>query len=223
MASMMSNSFATVGLALLVGSLSGTALANGNWPSLDSPELGQGPYSHMHMLLQKTIFRINVATIDVRVDKQVQSRLAAQARDKSYSEGLAHELTQTILDAKSAVVQMQFARDVSLKRWMGVVHENLEQARNAGLIDADLERRVKQGLPQWFAGLKDRGYEKRDRLIYGVSPEGTRTVVISASGQVLVDRNDTDPGARRVVLASYFAPESDFREPLLRFLLEKKP
>jgi hypothetical protein len=223
MASMMSNSFAPVGLALLVGSLSGAALADGQWPSLNSPELGHGPYSYMHMLLQKTILRINVATIDVRVDKEVQSRLATQGRDQSYSEALANQLTQTILGAKSAVVQMQFARDVSLKRWLGVVHESLEQARTAALIDANLERRVKQVLPQWFAALKDRGYEKGDRLIYGVSPDGMRTMVISASGQVLVDRNDPDPGARRVVLASYFAPESDFREPLLRFLLEKKP
>jgi len=73
-----------------------------------------------------------------------------------------------------------------------------------------------------FASLKDRGYQKGDRLIYAVSPAGTRSMVISASGQVLVDRTDTEPSARRIVLAGYFAPKSDFREPLLRYLLEKK-
>jgi hypothetical protein len=177
----------------------------------------------MHMMLKKTILRINVATIDVQVDKQVQARLAAQARDKAYSDALAPQLARTIMDAERAVVQMQFARNVSLKRWMGVVQESLEQARHAGLIDADLERRVEQGLPQWFAALKERGYEKGDRLIYSVVPDATRTRVISASGQVLVDRIDRDPGARRVVLTSYFAPESDFLEPLLRSLLEKRP
>jgi hypothetical protein len=222
MASTMSNSFATVGLPLLMGIISGTALADGQWPSINSPELGHGPYSYMHMLLQKTILRINVATIDVRVDKEAQARLAAQGRDKSYSEALATQLTQTILDSKRAVVEMRFARDISLKRWMGVVHESMEQARAAKLIDTALERRVKEGLPRWFGALKDRGYEKGDRLIYAVSPEGTRSMVVSASGQVLVDRIDTEPSARRIVLAGYFAPESDFREPLLRYLLEKK-
>ena len=223
MARMMSNSFAAAGLTLLLASLSGAAIADGPWPFLDSPELGHGPYSFMHMMLQKTIFSINVATIDVRVDKQAQARLADQARDKPYSDALAPQLAQTVMAAEHAVVQMQFTRNVSLNRWMGVVHESLDQARRAGLIDADLERRVKDGLPQWFAALKDRGYEKGDRLIYSVIPEGTRTMVVAASSQVLVDRVDTDPGARRVVLTSYFAPESDFREPLLRSLLEKKP
>jgi phosphoserine phosphatase len=223
MARMMSNAFAMAGLTLLLGSLSGAALADGPWPSLDSPELGHGPYSFMHMMLQKTIFSINVATIDVRVDKQVQARLADQARDKTYSDALAPQLAQTVMGAERAVVQMQFVRNVSLNRWMGVVHDSLEQARHAGLIDAGLERRVKDGLPQWFAALKDRGYEKGDRLIYSVIADGTRTMVVSASSQILVDRVDTDPGARRVVLTSYFAPESDFREPLLRSLLEKKP
>jgi len=226
MASTMSTVVATAGLTLLLGSLADAALADAalanRWPSLDSPELGQGPYSSMHMMLQKTFLRINVATIDVRVDKQAQARLAAQARDKTYSDALSSQLAQTIMSADRAVVQMHFARDVSLNRWMGVVQDSLEQARRAGLIDADLERRVKDGLPQWFAALKDRGYEKGDRLIYSMIPEGTLTMVVSAGNQMLVHRVDTDPGARRVVLSSYFAPESDFREPLLRSLLAKK-
>jgi hypothetical protein len=103
---------------------------------------------------------------------------------------------------------------------MGVVRENLEQARKAGLIDADLERQVGQGLPQWFSALKDRGYEKDDRLVYAVGPNSLRTVVVSAGGQVLVDRTDSEQGTRRVVLSSYFAYGSEFREPLLRSLFQ---
>jgi hypothetical protein len=36
---------------------------------------------------------------------------------------------------------------------------------------------------------------------------------------VLIDRQDNEQGTRRVVLASYFASGSDFREPLVRSLL----
>ena len=43
-------------------------------------------------------------------------------------------------------------------------------------------------------------------------------VVISAGGQVLVDRSDDEAGTRRVVMASYFAPKSDTRELLIRSL-----
>ena len=44
-------------------------------PSVDAADLGQGPYSSMHMLLQKTMLNINVAHIDVRVDKATQAKL----------------------------------------------------------------------------------------------------------------------------------------------------
>jgi hypothetical protein len=110
--------------------------------------------------------------------------------------------------------------NVPLNRWIGVVRDNLEQAREGGLITKDVEQKVGDGLSGWFAALKDRGYLKGDRLLYAVTPDALRTVVVSAGGQVLVDFTERDPGGRRVVLASYFAPKSDFREPLLRSLVE---
>jgi hypothetical protein len=220
MPSMNGTLFAAAGVALLVGSLAGASLAAAPLPSLNSSDLAQGPYSYMHMLLQKTFLRINVATIEVRVDKKAQSHFAGLARGQAYSEGLAQQLAHVAIAAERAVVQMRFKRDVSLDRWMDVVRDNLEQARKAGLIDASLEQKVGQGLPQWFAALRKRGYEKGDRLIYDVGPDSLRTVVVSTAGQVFVDRLDREQGTRRVVLASYFAPGSDFREPLLRSLLE---
>jgi hypothetical protein len=208
-------------VALLAGLPAGPLRAD-PLPALDSPELAQGPYASMHMLLQKTLLKINVATIDVRVDRQAQGRLAELARDKSYSYALDAQLAPIAIGASRAVVQMQFVRDIPLNRWMGVVRDNLEQAREAGLISREIEQRVGQGIPAWFASLKDRGYQKGDRLIYAVSPDALRTVVVSAGGQVLLDMVERDPGVRRVVLASYFAPKSDSREPLLRSLLETK-
>jgi hypothetical protein len=208
---------ATASLFLL-GVRPADSMAQGLPPSLESSDLAQGPYAYMHMLLQKTLFRINIATIEVRVDKPTQARLAALASGKSYSDGLAEQLAEATIGAVRAVVQMKFKRDVSLDRWMGVVRENLGQARQAGLIDVGLEQKVSQGLPNWFSVLKSRGYEKSDRLIYEVSPDSLRTVVVSAGGQVLLDRLDREQGVRRVVLASYFAAKSDFREPLVRSL-----
>lgn len=211
---------AATGTLFLLGSFAGATLADGALPSLDSPELAQGPYAYMHMLLQKTILSINVATIEVRVDKPTQTRLAGLAHGQTYSDALAQQLANVAIGAERAAVQMRFKRDISLNRWIGVVRENLEQARKAGLIGADLEHQVGQGLPQWFAALKDRGYEKNDRLVYAVGPGSLRTVVVSAGGQVLVDRTDVEPGARRVVMSSYFAYGSEFREPLLRSLFQ---
>jgi hypothetical protein len=211
---------ATAGVAALL--LAPVLLAGGPPPSLDAPELAQGPYSSMHMLLQKTVLKVNVANIDVRVDKSTQSRFAELARGQSYSYPLDAELASAAIAAPRAVVQMQFVRDVPLNRWIGVVRDNLELAREAGLITREIEQKVSSAIPQWFAPIADRGYQKNDRLIYAITPDTLRTVVVSAAGQILLDLSEHEAGARRVVMASYFAPKSDTREPLIRSLLERR-
>jgi hypothetical protein len=198
------------------------AMTTGGLPSLDAPELGQGPFSSMHMLLQKTVLKINVANIDVRFDKPTQGKLAGLAGGRPYSYELDAELAQVAIGAPHAVVQMQFVRDVPLNRWIGVVRDNLELAREAGLIGRDIEQKVSNGIPQWFAPLADRGYKKGDRLLYAITPNSLRTVVLSENGQVLIDMGEHEAGSRQVVLSSYFAPKSDTREPLIRSLWERR-
>lgn len=189
-------------------------------PSVDAADLAQGRYASMHMLLEKTVLNIDVATIDVRFDKATQTRFTTAARSQGWSDGLGNQLAGIALGAERAVFQMRFLRSVPLNRWIGVVHDNLERAREAGLITKEVEQEVEAGLPGWFAALRDRGYEKGDRLIYAVGADTLRTMVVSPGGQTLVDRNDPGPRGRRVVLASYFAPKSEFREPLLRSLID---
>jgi hypothetical protein len=209
-----------LGASLLVTLSPPRARAEAPAPSLDAAELARGPYSAMHMLLTKTFLQIRVATVDVRFDKQAQDRFGDLARGKSYNDGLGQQLAQVAIGADHAVVQMRFERDVSLDQWMGVVRDNMQQARSAGFISRELEQHVSQGLPQWFAALHDRGYKRGDRLVYALGPDAFHTVVVAVDGPTLVDREDHDPGTRRVVLASYFAPHTDTRDPLLHSLFE---
>ncbi len=208
---------------LLLTLLAGSLFAGASVPSLDSKELAQGPYSLMHMLFEKTVLKIDVATIDVRFNKRAQSRFAELARGKPYSDATADQIARVAIEADQAVVQMRFLRSVSLGKWIDVVRENLGQARAAGLIDAKLEQRVSRGLPEWFAALSKRGYKEGDRLLYAVTPDSLRTAVVASDGQVLIDKVDREKGSQRVVLASYFAPGGDFRQPLIRSLWESKP
>jgi len=212
--------FATSAAGALLATLSAGVLLAAPLPALEGGDLGQGPYAAMHMLLQKTVLNIKVATIDVRFDKGTQGRFAQIAGGKTYAPDLGHQLALAAIDAKHAVVVMQFQRDIPLNRWIGVVKDNLEQARKASLITREVEQRVGNSLADWFGALKDRGYEKDDRLIYAVMPDSVRSVVVSKSGQVLVDRVDQGHEGRRVVLGSYFATGSEFREPLLKSMFE---
>jgi len=212
--------FAASAAGALLATLSAGVPLAAPLPALEGGDLGQGPYAAMHMLLQKTVLNIKVATIDVRFDKGTQGRFAQIAGGKTYAPDLGHQLALAAIDAKHAVVVMQFQRDIPLNRWIGVVKDNLEQARKASLITREVEQRVGNSLADWFGALKDRGYEKDDRLIYAVMPDSVRSVVVSKSGQVLVDRVDQGHEGRRVVLGSYFATGSEFREPLLKSMFE---
>jgi hypothetical protein len=212
--------FAFGTLTLLLALVAGSADAAAPLPSLRSPDLAQGPYSSMHMLLEKTILKVDVLTVDVRFGKAVHPRLTELVKDKSYSDELAKQVADVAIRADDALIQLKFVRDVSLEQWMDGVKENLEQAREAGLITKKVQQRVSQGLPGWFAALKERGYKTGDRVLYRVRPDGLRTAVVTVDGKVLVDRLDPDKEATRVVTASYFAPKSDFRELLVRSLFK---
>lgn len=198
----------------------GSAFASEPPPSLSSPDLGQGPYSAMHMLLEKTFLKVDVLTVDVKFGKDTQARLAELARGKQYSDGLAKQVADVAIRSEDAVVQLKFLRNVSLDQWMDAVRDNLKQARAAGLITAKVEERVNQALPNAFAAVRERGYKKGDRVLYRLRPDSLRTVVVTADGKVLLDQTERDKEARHVVLASYFAPESDFRELLLKSLFK---
>ena len=174
----------------------------------------------MHMLLQKTVLNINVADIDVRFDKGTQGRFAQIAAGKSYSPDLGHQLALAAIDARHAVVVMEFKRDIPLEPLDRRGEGQPRAGAQGGPDHARRRAAVGDSLAEWFGALKDRGYEKDDRLIYAVMPDSVRSVVVSKGGQVLVDRVDPGHEGRRVVLGSYFATGSEFREPLLKSMFE---
>jgi len=190
-------------------------------PSPASQEWAQGPYSAMHMLLEKTIFNVDVLTVDVRVGRNVHRRLVdVIGTNQRYSEQLGERLAKVVLDTDDALVEVGYLRDISFKQWMEGVIENLDRAEAAQLITKEIRQRVQERVPVAFAAIKERGYERGDRLLYRVRADSVRMVVVSEKGKIYVDTTDVGKDAPRVVMASYFAPRSDFREPLLRSLFD---
>lgn len=202
-----------LGLSLLCAVAFAQAL-----PSLADADLGKGAFSKMHMLLEKTVLSVDVATIDVRVDPKTEQKFAEIAKGKPYSKGLESELAKVALDAESAVIQLKFVRDVSLDQWIDGVRESLEKAQKAGLVDGALRLKVSAGLPEWFKAMKESGFHDGDRVLYRITQGQLRTVAVTKAGRVMVDRMDTGTDKTKLVLASYFAPGTDYRELLLRSL-----
>ncbi len=190
------------------------ANAGGAVPSPGDGSLASGPFSKMHMLLEKTILKVDVVTVDVRVDAKAQGEFSKIAQGKKIEGDVEEQLAKAAIAVDHAVVQMKFERDVSLSQWMDQVSGSLDKAVSAGYINAGRKAQVMNGLPNWFAPVKERGFKEGDKVLYRVQNGALRTVLVQADGQTSVDQTDTGSDAARVLFAGYFAPGADMRAML---------
>jgi hypothetical protein len=192
-------------------------------PALDAAGLARGPYSSMHMIVEKTFLNLDVAEIDVRGSARVQNAFAGAAAGKAYSDVLEAQLAKVALEADHLVIQVKFLRDASFSRWLDAAQESLVKVARSGLVPADECKRVSGSLGQWFKAFEKDGFHKGDRVVYDVRPGLLRTVAVTAAGKAVVDRTGRDELSSRVLLATYFAPGTDYRTPLLKSLLAPAP
>jgi hypothetical protein len=167
------------------------------------------------MLLEKTILAVDVALIEVRVDPKTERAFESLAKGKEYSSALESNLAARMFAAEFAVFELKLLRSITLDQYIEGVRESLNDARDAGFIDEALRKRVSTGLPGWFEAVKERGFREGDRVLYKITPSQLRTVVVTSEGQVTVDRTDAGTDTRMILLGSYFAPGTSYREILL--------
>jgi hypothetical protein len=205
-------------IAVITASLSsGLAHASAPVPSLTEGGFASGPFSKMHLLLEKTFLNIDIVTVDIRVDAKAQGEFSKIAQGKKIEGDVEEQLARAALLVDNAVVQMMFERDVSLNQWLEQVVISLDKAVAAGYINAAGKTQVTTGLPTWFAPIKERGFKKGDKLLYRIRKGSLRTALLQADGQVPIDQTDKDGQAPKILFAGYFAPGADMR-PLLRSL-----
>lgn len=188
-------------------------------PDLDVEALASGPFSSMHMLMEKTIFGVDVLTIDVRFDRATQARLRTLAGSPPLSSQAIDRIAAAAVDAGEVWASIAFRRRVSLSQWLDGVGDSLASASRAGLIQEQTYRELMANLPRWFAAVAERGFQAGDRILYRGYPDRLRTVLVTPEGRVLVNHVGEGAAPRRTLLAGYFAPGSDTREPLVRSLL----
>jgi hypothetical protein len=187
-------------------------------PPIDMTSLGQGPGSAMSALLEKTIFKVDVLRLDLRLGPETQRELVAIIRGRAYSDELAGRIAVAALRTRDAWAAITFSRHVSLGRFVDGVDASLRCALAAGIITDANYHTVRQGLPRWFGFLEARGFQAGDQILYRITAAGLRTVFRSVEGQVLLDQIDQGSDPPLALLGGYFAPGSDFRALLIKSL-----
>ncbi len=181
----------------------------------DTAPLANDRYGHMHMKYEKTFLGVDVANIDVRFDEATRDDLRQIAAGQRYSEQIAERIARAALGASDVEVQVRFLRNASLGDFLEAARNNLENARKTGYISQAIFETAWAEVQHKFAPLRERGFKKGDRLIYRASPGALRTTVMSRD-RALTDVTTRDEGARRAMIASYFAPGSAFRKDLIK-------
>lgn len=183
-------------------------------------DFGEGPYEEMEALLEVTIFNIDVLTLTVRVGPGTARRLEGLARARSeYSEELADSVAVVMLDADDAWARQVFLRDVDLGRLTGGMRETAEKAADAGYISQEYAAAFAAALPEWFGFLEERGAKEGDAIYFRIQGDRVRTAYRTFDGQVLLDDTTVDRESRLGSIPSFFAPDTRFRERLVKSLL----
>lgn len=183
----------------------------------DAAPLASDRYAHMQMKLEKTWFGIDVVRVDVWFDEVTRDRFRELAAGQRYSEPLAERIAGAALEAEDMHVQVEFLRNASLGEFLDAARDNLAHARDAGYISKTTFATSWRGVQSDFAPLAKRGFKKGDRLVYRARADSLQTIV-KAGDRVLLDVTSRDFGARRAMIASYFAPGTDFRKGLIKYL-----
>ncbi len=174
----------------------------------------------MSTLLEKTVFQVDVLVLEVCFGSAAAERLDSLAADRRYSESLADSVATAALGAEHVRARIEFLRGVDLGQFLDGIRENLDRAREAGILTDEEYASIAESLPRWYAFLEDRGIREGDLMLYRIRGDTLRTAYRSAGGERLLDQTDVGPERRLSVLGGYFAPDSDFREGLIRSLLE---
>jgi len=187
---------------------------------LDTSSLGTGRYSQMSALLERTIFQVDVLTVTVRVSPTTEAALGRLFPTTKYSDSLADSVATVILEERDAWARLEFRRGVSLNQLVDGIADNMEKAVKVGWLDAADFEHITALLPVWFDFLAEDGPARGDQILYRIRGDELRTVYRRAGGEILLDQTDVGAHVRAAVLGSYFAPDSDFREGLIKSLLQ---
>ncbi len=196
-----------------------TGLTVSGQPSpVDTTNLGSGVHARMHMLLEKTIFKVDVLTLDIWLGPWETARLDSLLAGREFSRSLADSVAAVALDSRNVWARIEFQRGVSLDQFLGGIRENLRDAEKVGIVTHEEYEAIVTSLPRWYAFLADRRIHSGDQMFYRIRGDTLHTVFRSAEGENLLDQVDVGPERRLSVLGGYFAPNSDFREKLVKSL-----
>ena len=192
--------------------------ARGQAVYADTASLGQGAYARACMLMERTIFRVDVLTLELRLDPATAERIRRLVTAGAGRDSIA----SVALRSQDAFVRVRFVRDVGLDRFIASVRGDLQKVHEAGHVDRRTGRAVSDSLPLWYGFLEARGVKEGDQLLYRIRGDTLVSAYRATDGHRLLQQTDIGPQRRLAVLGSYLVRGSSFRPEILDALLSER-
>lgn len=170
----------------------------------------------LEMVYRRTLFRIDIMRLSVRVDSAADRRIRAVTEGREYGDALADSVAAAVLAADRLLVETRLLRDVTLDQFMDGMADNLDRARDDGLLTPEERDAVYLETGERFLPFREGGLPKSWSVRYDIRGDAVAMSVRDAEGHVRLESRSTGRARRVAVLGSYLAPSSDFREDLLR-------
>jgi hypothetical protein len=165
-------------------------------------------------LYEASIFKVNAMRLQVRVDQPTASAVETLVRGTKRSSRLEQDVARLYQAAGDATFDMKFLVGVSGATFVSnTVKAIQELGRDGTLSEAEADR-FSQEARDRFDFLHLARVRTGDRLQYQVVADTVTTTYQRGETVLKVDRQ-VDVRARDVILATYFAPSSNFRRGLL--------
>lgn len=186
-------------------------------------ELHSATPARMSMTYEKgfLFIQVDVLDLDVRFGRESGEVIRELASRRKIDSAIADSIATLAIGSRDALITITFLRNIDLNRFISEARKTTRRVWEHGIIDKDEYDRVYRNLPSWYGSLEERGIRKGDRMFYRIQDDRLHTVFQGEAGNLFVDQVDEGPGPRRAVLGGYFVDGSDFRDPLIRSLVER--
>ena len=174
---------------------------------MDSSSVGRVSYSRMQTTLEKTLLKVDVASLDVWLGDEGAAGLEGIVSGEPYSKELADSLADIAMRSRDVFIRVEFLRNVDLDQFLDGADDNLKRTLKAGVITEAEYEMISAGMPVWYSFLEERGIRDGDVMRYRIRGDTLRTQFLSLEGKLLMDQTDVGPERRRSVLGSYFVRE----------------
>jgi hypothetical protein len=178
------------------------------------PDPNPGCCQELTTIYEASIFKVNVMRIGVRVEAETAAAVRGMISKAPQSAQLEDEVARHYQAAQAATVEVEFLMAMSGETFITNTIKSLRGLVGDGELTAEAAERLSGEARARFSFLAAAGVRTADRIRYDVVADTVMTTYMRGE-QLLMHDRQVGSFHRDALLASYFAPSSDFRRGLL--------